>query len=334
MPLFIFASGYFYKRIHESNLLELGVKRFQNLIKYTKCNVFYCLLSFILINLGLLSRDINFNFTSLLIEPFLGGFQFYFNGPAWFVPFLFLLQIIFTGIRKVIGLKFDSFGNMFDKNLMHESIFLVVLIVVGFISASLSNTYPVINDNMNMSQSFLRVLFGLQFFQLGFFYKEFLERRVNLSYKSFLIVIICKIIVYLIFGYYAFSLRTIKFNNHSILPFIVSILGIVYCLHLTKFIINIGNKVNSRIISVMCIIGENTWSIMMHHLLIKWFLSRIYNLKFVPNSLSVVGNYFISPILCIILPIAFAYSYSYDSLLIRLRDKYKSISIFLLSNKG
>ena len=332
MPLFIFASGYFYKRIYESNLLELGVKRFPSLIKYEKCNLFYFLLCFILIDLGFLSRDINFTFKSLLIEPFLGGFQFYFNGPAWFVPFLFLLQIIFTGIRKVIGLKFDSFRNGFDTNLRQESIFLVILIVIGFISASLSNIYPVINDSMNMSQSFLRILFGLQFFQLGFFYKEFLEKKVNLSYISFLIVVIFKIIVYLIFGYYTFSLRTIKFNNHSMLPFVVSILGIVYCLHLVKFIISIGCKINSRIISVICIIGDNTWSIMMHHLLIKWCLSGIYDLKILPNSLSVAGNYLISPILCIILPIVFAYLY--DSLLSSLQNQDKSIAIFSLNNKG
>lgn len=332
MPLFIFASGYFYKRIYESNILDLVLKRFTSIIKYTKCNLFYFLLCFILINLGFLSRDINFTFKSLFIEPFLGGFQFYFNGPAWFVPFLFLLQIIFTVIRKVIGLKFDSFRNSFATNLRQESIFLLALIIIGFISTSVSNKYPVINDSMNMSQSFLRILFGLQFFQLGFFYKEFLEKKIKLSYISFLIVVICKIIVYLIFGYYTFSLRIIKFNNHSILPFVVSILGIVYCLHFVKFIINVGDKISSRIISVMCIIGDNTWSIMMHHLFIKWCLSGIYDLKFVPKSVSIIGNYLINPILCIILPIAFAYLY--DSVVNRLQNRDKSISTFSLNNKG
>lgn len=309
MPLFVFASGYFYKRIYEASILDLAIKRFPSIVKYMKCNIFYFILCIIFINLGFLSRNIEFNFKSLFIEPFLGGFQFYFNGPAWFVPFLFLLQILFTGTRKIIGLKFNCFRNNFDIDFKQESIFLIFLIGVGFISTSISNVYPVVNDDMNIVQSFLRILFGLQFFQLGFFYKEFIEKKVNLSFMSFLVVIICKIIVYSIYGYYTFSLRTIKFNNHSILPFIVSILGIVYCLHLAKFIINIGYKISSKIIYVFCVIGDNTWAIMMHHLLVKWCLGGIYNSNFVNDSFSAVGNYLISPILCILLPIAFAYSY-------------------------
>lgn len=311
MPLFIFASGYFYKRSHESNLIGLGIKRFSSIIKYMKCNLFYFALSFILISLGFLSRDIDFTFKSLFIEPFLGGFQFYFNGPAWFVPFLFLLQITFVGIRKVIGLKFNSFKDNSDTCLLQESIFLIFLILIGFISVSISNTYPVTNGNVSIYQSFLRILFGLQFFQLGFFYKEFLEKKVKLSYISFLMVIICKIIVCLIFGVYTFSLRTIKFNNHSILPVVVSILGIIYCLHLVKFMISINSKISNKIVFILCIIGDNTWSIMMHHLFVKWCLSKIYGSTFVPDSLSTIGNYLISPIACILLPLTFAYLYNY-----------------------
>lgn len=310
MPLFIFASGYFYKRIHENNIYELAIKRFSSIKKYAKCNLFYFLLCFILINLGLLSRDIKFTLKSLFIEPFLGGFQFYFNGPAWFVPFLFLLQIIFTGIRKLIGIKIESFENKSEADLKQESIFLFALIIIGFISALVSNMYPVVDGNMNIYQSLLRILFGLQFFQLGFIYKEFLQQKIHLSYKSFFVVLICKITVYLVFGYYTFSLRTIKFNNHFILPFVVSILGIIYCLHLVKFIINIGNKISAKIILLMFIIGDNTWSIMTHHLFIKWCLSEIYKFKFIPNYLVEVGDYFVSPLLCIILPIIFAYAYN------------------------
>lgn len=332
MPLFIFTSGYFYKRIYESDILKLAKKRFLSLKRYMNCNVFYFLLSFILVILGLMSRNIEFNFKSLFIEPFLGGFQFYFNGPAWFVPFLFLLQITYVCLRKMLGLIFKTFNNKFNTTLKQESIFFIILVIIGFISTSISNIYPVINDNMNLLQSFLRVLFGLQFFQLGFLYKGFIENNIKLSFRSFLFVIACKIIVFLKFGYYTFSLRTIKFNGHSILPFIVSILGIVYCLHLTKFIIKITSKVNSKLISFICVIGVNTWSIMMHHLLVKWCLSGIFDLSFIPDSFANIGRYFITPILCILLPIAFSYLYEY--LVDKLQNKNKFIAdIYLNSNK-
>ena len=71
IPLFIFASGYFYKPIYESNLLALGIKRFPSIIKYAKCNLFYFFLCFFLINFGFLPMDMDFTLKSLLIEPFL-----------------------------------------------------------------------------------------------------------------------------------------------------------------------------------------------------------------------------------------------------------------------
>lgn len=307
MPLFIFASGYFYKRMSESDIRGLIVKRFPSLIKYMKCNIFYFLLCFILINIGLLHRNVEFSLRSLLVEPFLGGFQFYFNGPGWFVLFLFLLQILFTWLRKLCRLCFKSFRSDSDVDITQESIFLLLLIVVGFISTYVSKLYPVVDDKVTILHSFLRVLFGLQFFQLGFYYREFIEDKVRLSLNTFLILVFSKVVFHSIFGYYTFSLRTLKFNNSIVLPFLVSVLGLLYCLHLVKFILNVFNKISPRVLSVICIIGDNTWAIMMHHLLVKWSLSKLYALDCVPDSLAVIGNYLISPVLCILLPIVFSY---------------------------
>ena len=47
----------------------------------------------------------------------------------------------------------------------------------------------------------------------------------------------------------------------------------------------------------------------MHHLLVKWCLDRIYDLSFMPNNFKLIGNYFISPIFCVLLPIGFVYLY-------------------------
>lgn len=307
MPLFIFTSGYFYKIMYENDVLNLAKKRFLSIKRYMKCNLFYMILCFVLININLLSRNIEFSLRSFFIEPFLGGFQFYFNGPAWFVPFLFLLQIFYIYLRKFIQLISTNSSINFKR----EFSFFIGLILVGALSTFISNIYPVVNDKMSIFQSFLRILFGLQFFQLGFLYKEFIEPNLNLTFLSFLLVIICKILIYFSFGYYTFSLRTIKFNNHITLPFVVSILGIIYCLHLTKFIIKISDKIKSNIIPFIVLIGENTWSIMMHHLFIKWSLNKIYNLSFIPESFMIFGNYFLTPILCIIIPISFSNFYKY-----------------------
>lgn len=309
IPLFIFASGYFYKSVYEDNLLGLAKKRFSLIKNYFNINIFYFILSFILVNVGLLNRNIDFNLKSLCVEPFLGGFQFYFNGAGWFVPFIFLLQIIFCITRKLIKSK-DELNLNFNK----EFFVLLIFIFIGFMSTYICTLYPVENDNVTVLHSFLRVLFGLQFFQLGYFYRHFIERNVNYSFKSFILLIGIKMMFISIFGNYTFSLRTLKFGNMILLPLFVSILGIIYTLHLTEFIVKIFNKENSKFIKVMSIIGENTWSIMMHHLLVKWCLVKIYNLSFMPNFIENIGTYFVSPVLCILIPIGFSRLYKYISI--------------------
>lgn len=312
MPLFVFASGYFYKRIHEKNILQLARRRSSSLKKYFRCNLFYFITCFILINIGLLSRDISFSLHSLFIEPFLGGFQFYFNGPGWFVPFLFLLQVIYTFIRKIIWRNLKTLKDeemQITKN--REIIFFIVLIVIGIIAVVLSNVYPVVDDKVTISHSILRVLFGLQFFQLGYIYKEYISEKISYSFKSFMVIIISKVTIFYIFGYYTFSLRTVKFNGANILPFAVSILGIIYCLHLTDFIIKICDKLKPNIIEFICFIGNNTWGIMMHHLFIKWCLGEIYGLGFLSSNVVEIFGYVINPILCLLMPLGF--SYLYDS---------------------
>ena len=318
MPLFIFASGYFYKRIYEKDILNLVKRRLSSIKKYISCNIFYFVLTLILASLGLLSMKLQLNLKGLLIEPFLGGFQFYFNGPGWFVPFLFLLQITYVALRKVLGIFFNNFNNKNTSTLKQETILLLVLVFVGFITTSISNAYQVIDGKVSIFQSFLRVLFGLPFFQIGFMFKAFLESNLKLTLTTFILVVVSKLLIDVHFGYYTFSLRTIKFNNRAILPFIVAILGILYLLHLTKFIVNVVGKSSPKTVDFLCIIGNNTWSIMMHHLLIKWFLNGLYNLHFVSDNFMYFGKYFINPILCILLPLSYKYLYDY------IESKYKN----------
>ena len=318
MPLFIFASGYFYKRIYEKDILNLVKRRLSSIKKYINCNIFYFVLTLILASLGLLSMRLQLNLKGLFIEPFLGGFQFYFNGPGWFVPFLFLLQITYVALRKVLGIVFRNFNNKNTSTLKQETILLVGLVFVGFIATSISNAYPVVDGKVSIFQSFLRVLFGLPFFQIGFMFKAFLENNLKLTLTTFILVVVSKLLIDANFGYYTFSLRTIKFNNRAILPFIVAILGILYLLHLTKFIVNVVGKASPKTIDFLCIIGNNTWSIMMHHLLIKWCLNGVYNLHFVSDNFMYFGKYFINPILCVLLPLSYKYLYDY------IESKYKS----------
>lgn len=62
----------------------------------------------------------------------------------------------------------------------------------------------------------------------------------------------------------------------------------------------------------------------MHHLLVKWCLLKIYKIDFIPEYIVNIGNYLISPILCILLPIGFAYLY--ENILTNIKGVHKKAS--------
>ena len=88
-----------------------------------------------------------------------------------------------------------------------------------------------------------------------------------------------------------------------VLPVVVSVLGIAYCLHLAKFVAWVGERVAS-IGAVVNFIGENTWSIMMHHLFVKWWLERFYE----GFGVSGAVGYFVSPVVCVVAPLVFVWA--------------------------
>lgn len=306
MPLFIFVSGYFYKRIYESDYESLVKKRFKNILKYYESNIFYFLLTLILVSLGILERNINFNLHSIFIEPFLGGFQFYFNGPAWFVPFLFTVRITYPIIRKLFSIFVTSFKSGEEKKLIDESIFTIFLCFIGIISAHIANIYPVENQDVTIFHAILRTLWGLQYMQIGLFFKEFIEQHIKYSYKGFIAIIATKIIFYKFFGYCTFSLRTVSFNGNTFINLFTSILGILYILYLSEFLCRLALRFKKHLPELISFVGNNTWSIMIHHLFIKWILTQFANTGILGNYRELF-DYFISPIICLVLPLVFAY---------------------------
>lgn len=306
IPLFVFASGYFYKRIYESDYLTLVKKRFKNITKYYKANLFYFFLTLVLVGLGLLEREIHFNLHSIFIEPFLGGFQFYFNGPGWFVPFLFTVRIVFPLTRKFFSLFVKSFKFGEEKKLLDESMFTIFLCVVGLFAAHFANMYPVQNQDVALFHAMLRTAWGLQFMQIGLFYKEFVEEHIKYTVKGFVAIVATKAVFYRIFGYCTFSLRTVSFNGHTFISLFTSILGILYALYLAEFMCRLALRFKRKLPELINFVGNNTWSIMIHHLLIKWLLTQFADTGILGNSRELF-DYFISPVLCLVLPLIFVY---------------------------
>ena len=95
MPAFIFISGYFFKLKNITFKEFLKGKISKLIIPYYIANIFYGFLTFFLKEANLFSNCKNLSIKNIIIEPWLSGYQFNLNGPAWFVLFLFLVQSIY-----------------------------------------------------------------------------------------------------------------------------------------------------------------------------------------------------------------------------------------------
>lgn len=291
MPVFIFFSGYFFKLNSSNKTKDFLVSKFNKLlIPYFIANIFYGILTSFLKNADIFTNCKDLSIFTLFIEPWLSGYQFNLNGPAWFVLFLFLTQLLYFIIKKVV------YNDKEDLDKKIEFVLLIVFILIGFLSTFLS-TLGFVKRN-TLYWMILRVLFGIQFYHLGYIYKNFLIEKIPLTLKSFALTIFSKIIFIEIIGNYTFSMRTLLFRGEVFLPIIVSIFGIYYIAHISYFIAILINKLKfKRIRQLFIVVGQNTWSIMMHHM----FINLIYDLSLRKLSLPIL-DYVILPILAVVIP--------------------------------
>ncbi len=316
MPVFIFVSGYFYKVTYEENIRMYIDKKIKNLvIPYYKVNLFYGILTSILIYFNLFKKAQPLNLYNLIIEPWISGYQFNLNGPGWFVLFLFLVQIFYLIIRVIIkNIKVDEFRK--------DAMMLFIFILIGFFVAYESIGF---NEKENpLIWIIYRVLYGIQFYHGAYMIKLYFKDKIPLTLVSFIILCLIKATWIIYVGNTTLSLRTLQFYDKVFEPFVVSVLGIYYILHISKFIQSIIVKNNNyKISKIFTDIGQNTWSIMMHHMTVSLMY---YNTIGKINS--EILNYFLLPVLALVLPIVWAkvydkYSVGLKGSVLNIRNKYK-----------
>ena len=316
MPAFIFVSGYYFKLNNSVKLSEfIKNKMYKLIIPYYIANVFYGMLTYYLKKQSLFSNCKDLSLFNLIVEPWLSGYQFNLNGPSWFALFLFLVQLVYFVLKKIIYSNDDKPSNKTEFKI------LVIFTILGFIGTWGSKLDFIKNNSIYWG--FIRVLFGLQFYQLGYFYRTFLLNKIPINIKSFLILILSKVIFIEAVGNYSFSMRALLFKNKVVLPLTVSIFGIYYIIHIAYFILLAIKKYNLSKIKNICItLGNNTWSIMMHHMLIVF----LYNLTLRKLNCSIF-DYVLLPILATTLPILWSISYN------KIIKKYKMKLINIYNKK-
>ena len=261
LALFVFCSGYFYKKSSEESAKRYIAKKIKTLIlplyMYT---IFYGILVQVLRLKGFTIGG-DFTFTNLLIAPITNGHQFVYNMGGWFIIPLFMVEIINIVIRKLCGLV---------KKEIPEIIFFFVSIILGIIGNSLAYN----GFNSGWWLVLVRMLYFLPFFGLGIFYRNVLEKYDKLSnFWYFIILFLTRLILICIYGKnLAYTPSWCNdFSEGPIMPIVIGFLGIALWMRIATLLEPVMGK--SKWINL---IADNTYSIMINQFLGFMIVKTVY----------------------------------------------------------
>lgn len=256
--VFLFVSGYFYKEEAENSILNyIGRKCKTLLLPYFLWNLFYGAAATLLHGLGF-SLGKNLSLKTLLIQPFVDGHQFLYNFSAWFVPALFLLEVLNVLMRKILGIL----------HLKNEWLILAGCLILGMLAVQLAIEGRVWGYYKLPG----RLMFMMPGFQMGRIYREKLERHDTLPDGwYFLIVTILQSLISIFCAGLAFSTVWVgSFANGPMVPYLTIVTGIAFWLRIAKMIDGLPVLAEK-----MAFLGRNTYAVMLHHVAIFMVIKGI-----------------------------------------------------------
>lgn len=257
--IFLFVSGYFYKPEAENKIGSyIKGKCVTLLVPYFAWNLFYGIITFLLHKAGFaIGQDISLY--TLFLAPFDGGHQFMYNFPAWFVPVLFLVEVINVCARKML-----SFLHLNYEWLIFAGSLLLGILTVWLAAGGHVWGYYKIPG---------RILFMLPGFEMGHVYKEKLEAHDRLSNGLyFLVVMGIQLAITFLCGGLAFSAVWVtSFGNGPVVPYLTVITGIAFWLRVSRIL-----KEVPSISEGLVTIGRNTYAVMMHHIMAFFLVKTVF----------------------------------------------------------
>ena len=251
MPLFVFISGYFYRKRGLVENTKHKVKKL--LIPYLVWNIVAIILAVILDHTIGINWIEKCSIKQFLTTNFLTGSITSLNGASWFVIMLFWISIIYNLIH--FKLK--------DSKIV-DAIFTVLYSILGFASLQLCiKGYAVKNEWWLFA---LKISFYIQFFQWGVIFKKYIEKHL-LKINKILVCgtcILINIILICIYGDKINFYATVGMNkfNFWYLPVITSMTGILFYYEIMEFL---SRKIGQN--RIIDFISRNTFVIMQIHLL-------------------------------------------------------------------
>ena len=278
VPLFMFISGYFYRDSEEEHpFLYIKKKVRRLLVPYLIWNLVYGIVAWAMRAAGFSMGD-PISFRTLFIAPFLHGYQFIYNYAAWFVPVLFIIEVLNLSARLVLRRIRESISKLIvgqsgskagtDLEFLTEWIMLIGSLIVGMTTVWLAIGGHVWGNYKAPG----RILFLFPCFQMGQFYYKKLEKHDTLgNLPYFVIVIGIQVLLNVCCYGLAFSaVWCTGFANGPVIPYVTVMSGIAFWLRIAKVLTpTVGES------GVVRYVGRNTYAVMMHHVMVFMLIKAI-----------------------------------------------------------
>jgi fucose 4-O-acetylase-like acetyltransferase len=266
IALFFFVSGYFFKP--QTSLINKYIlfrkKSINQLLPYFALNALFAIITILLRTQGInLGADINFS--SFFITPFLRADQFLLFIPAWFLINIYIINVIATVL--------------YSKNLYINMVIVAItcVVVCPLLKMEVGNWA----DEWKVSG--IRIVAGFFFFSLGFVFKivEPVLKKFILNPVTIVLFFIIINILNTNFGDITYNLLFANIGDKNVVVPIITTLCIILIVYIISY--HLSNILKEK--SIVYLIGQNTYSIMVWHFASFYLVNCcLYFFKIIPFS--------------------------------------------------
>lgn len=294
--IFLFIAGYFYRGKGEEKPGRFLLRKCETLLlPYFLWNLFYGIVSTVL-NAHSVTIGGTLSFFNLFAAPFLGGHQFMYNFPAWFVPALFLTEMAYALGEWILGLVLGRFLSDEKKTPVIDLLMLALTLAAGIATAALAIGGHVWGYYKDIG----RILIMLPGISFGRIYRTRLEKYRRDSILFHVICLAAVLLIQFLIGHFcgglAFSTVWVtSFANGPVIPFITVLTGIAFWLEIAYLMekayeyvkkIREEKEEHTRGVEVCagCLrglldgfltTGRHSFSVMMHHIFVLFLINSL-----------------------------------------------------------
>lgn len=256
LGLFIFCSGYLFKKENTENISKFIWKKFKKfIIPMYIWHLFYGII-INLLHLKGFTMGGKLTLKNIFIMPLTTGHEFVFSLSLWFVVPLFIIEVVSIIILKVL------------KN--REYIFFIIYFLLGILGLTLASK----GYNHDWYLLLTKTLYFFPFFGLGYLYKNKLYKydKINNILYFAICFAIQLIMITLLDNKLSFTAAwMINFPKNPLFAYIVGFNGIFFWFRISRIIENYVK--NSKTINY---IAERTYPIMVHNVFGMFLVKTIY----------------------------------------------------------